>query len=278
MLKLGFVGWRGMVGSVLLERMRSHRDYENYETYFFSGSAHGTDAPEFPYSHSTVLDSFCVEKLSGMDVIITSQGSDYTLEMHPKLRDAGWEGYWVDAASALRMRESSCIPLDPVNYETIISAINEGVRDFIGGNCSITLNLIALAGLLRSGNVDWISSMTYQAASGAGASHMNELLNQMDEISKAKNEFCTSKALTTLDVDKLVLEHMRSPKFPKDNFGVPLAGSLIPWIDEDLGNGVSKEEWKGDVEASKILGIKNESLRVDGLCVRVGSMRSHASG
>jgi aspartate-semialdehyde dehydrogenase len=277
MLKLGFVGWRGMVGSVLMERMLSNRDFDNFKTFFFSASTHGQKSPEFPNSNQLVLDSFSIEDLVVMDVIVTTQGSEYTLKMHSRLREAGWNGYWVDAASALRMRDSSFIPLDPVNHEGIVSSIKAGVRDFVGGNCSITLNLIALSGLLRSGNVDWISSMTYQAASGAGAANMNELLDQMDAISHVKNELHASEAMTTLDVDKKVLECMRSSDFPQERFGLPLAGSLIPWIDEDLGNGVSKEEWKGDVEASKILGISNSALRVDGLCVRVGSMRSHAS-
>ena len=278
---LGMVGWRGMVGSVLMGRMIEENDFAHVEkTIFFSTSAAGGKAPEVPGADPVLLNAKDVAALSQCDVIISCQGGDYTKEVHPQLRASGWKGYWIDAASALRMEDNAVIILDPVNRNVIDASLEKGVRDYIGGNCTVSLMLMALDGLIKAGLVEWVSSMTYQAASGAGAQNMRELLAQMGHLHSAVSGELSDPRSPILAIDKKVSEDFAKPDFPKAAFGAPLAGSLIAWIDKDLGNGQSREEWKGGTEANKILGLPANgtpgSLTVEGLCVRVGSMRCHS--
>jgi aspartate-semialdehyde dehydrogenase len=278
-MKAGFVGWRGMVGSVLMERMREEGDFAHFQGVFFSTSQAGAPAPAFA-GGGVLQDAADLSALAQCDALVTCQGGDWTLDMHPKLRAAGWRGTWIDAASALRMKDDAVIVLDPVNRAVIDKALAAGVRDFIGGNCTVSLLLMALQGLLREDLVEWVSTMTYQAASGAGAQNMRELLLQMRAAGNAVSKELDSPSSPILEIDRRVTEVLRGDALPRQHFGAPLAGSLIAWIDKDLGNGMSREEWKGGVEANKILGRPEMglpgSLIVDGLCVRVGAMRCHS--
>lgn len=276
-MKVGFVGWRGMVGSVLMQRMQEENDFQYIpEAYFFTTSAAGQRAPDFGQAAKTLLDANNIKALADMDIIVTCQGGDYTTAVYQPLRDSGWTGYWIDAASTLRIAEQSVIVLDPVNRQVIDKALANGTKDFIGGNCTVSLMLMALHGLFAHDLVEWVTSMTYQAASGAGARNMRELITAMGAIEKEVDVELGDPASAILDIDRKVSAFLRSDAYPKTEFGVPLAGSLIPWIDKDLGNGQSKEEWKGGVETNKILGRSDHPIVVDGLCVRVGSMRCHS--
>ena len=275
-MKVGFVGWRGMVGSVLMQRMREENDFAHIpEAFFFTTSNVGGAAPDFGQSATTLLDANSTDALAQMDIIVTCQGGDYTKAVYPALRASGWNGYWIDAASALRMDDNAVIILDPVNRHVIDAGLQNGVKTYVGGNCTVSLMLMALDGLFRDGLVEWVSSMTYQAASGAGAKNMRELLNGMGAIHAQVAAELADKSGAILDIDRKVSDFLRSDAYPKQEFGVPLAGSLIPWIDADLGNGQSKEEWKGGVETNKILNSK-ENVVVEGLCIRTGAMRCHS--
>jgi aspartate-semialdehyde dehydrogenase len=275
-VKTGIVGWRGMVGSVLMERMRAERDFDVIEPVFFSTSQAGGAAPEVGRGAGVLRDANDLEALAGCDVILTCQGGDYTNAVHPQLRAAGWKGYWIDAASALRMKDDAVIILDPVNRDVIDAALKVGVRDFIGGNCTVSLMMLALGGLFRDGLIEWITSMTYQAASGAGAPNMRELLEQMGVAHASAATLLRDPGSAILDIDRAVTDCLRSDSLPKAQFGAPLAGSLIPWIDKDLGNGQSREEWKGSAETNKILGRSANPIPVEGICVRIGAMRCHS--
>ncbi|MCI0357750.1 MAG: aspartate-semialdehyde dehydrogenase [Planctomycetaceae bacterium] len=283
MKRVGLVGWRGMVGSVLMERMRAEDDFAHIEPVFFSTSAVGGAGPKVGGKETgKLLDAKSVEALKGMEAIVTCQGGDYTNEVFPQLRAAGWRGYWIDAASALRMKDDAVIILDPVNLHVIKDALARGIKNYVGGNCTVSLMLMGLQGLFKAGSkneclVEWMTSMTYQAASGAGAQNMRELLRQMAVASGSVTEQLADPATAILDIDRRVAETIRSSAMPTNHFGVPLAGSLIPWIDKDLGNGQSKEEWKGQAETNKILGLAGDkTIPVDGVCVRVGAMRCHS--
>jgi aspartate-semialdehyde dehydrogenase len=267
-----------MVGSVLMQRMRVERDLDHVDPVFFSTSQVGGAGPVINGRPSGALqDANDLEALSRCDVVVTCQGGDYTNDIHPRLRAAGWQGYWIDAASALRMRENAVIILDPVNREVIDRALQAGVRDYVGGNCTVSLMMMALGGLFRADLVEWITSMTYQAASGAGAQNMRELVAQMGSLHAAAAPLLGDPASAILDLDRAVTERLRSPELPQSNFGAALAGSLIPWIDKDMGNGVSREEWKGGAETNKILGRgAADAIPVEGICVRVGAMRCHS--
>lgn len=279
-MNVGLVGWRGMVGSVLMQRMQQERDFDLIEPVFFSTSNAGGEAPAFANTDTKLKDASDINELNKCDAILTCQGGDYTNDVYPKLRAAGWKGYWIDAASALRMKDDAVIILDPVNLDVIHNLLANGGRDFIGGNCTVSLMLMALGGLFRHDLVEWTSAMTYQAASGAGAQNMRELLSQMGTLHDAVQQQLADPASAILEIDRRVLTAMNSDAMPTQHFGVPLAGSLIPWIDRDLGNGMSKEEWKGGAETNKILGRpavgEPGSIPVDGLCVRIGAMRCHA--
>ncbi|MBU3735996.1 MAG: aspartate-semialdehyde dehydrogenase, partial [Methylobacterium sp.] len=276
MLKVGFIGWRGMVGSVLMQRMREERDFEQIDPVFFTTSNPGGAGPEVGKPVAPLKDARSLEALQGMDVILSCQGGDYTTELYPKLRAAGWNGHWIDAASTLRMDKDAVIILDPVNRSVIDQALAAGGRNWIGGNCTVSLMLMALGGLFRENLVVWATSMTYQAASGAGAQNMRELLMQMGEAHRVAMDFLSDPTSAILDIDREVAGTLRDEGFPTAHFGVPLAGSLIPWIDKDLGNGQSKEEWKGGAETNKILGRESDPTPIDGLCVRIGAMRCHS--
>lgn len=274
-MKVGLVGWRGMVGSVLMQRMVEENDFALIEPVYFSTSNAGGKAPDFGGKAAPALqDANSVEALAGMDVIITCQGGDYTNEIYPKLRAAGWKGYWIDAASALRMEDDAVIVLDPVNAGLIQSSLDKGVKNFIGGNCTNSIMLMGMGGLFREGLVEWVSSMTYQAASGGGANHMRELLKGMGVINAAVADELATPASAILEIDRKVAKTIRED-VPTEFFGAPLAGGLIPWIDKQLDNGQSKEEWKGQAEVNKILGTAS-TIPVDGLCVRIGAMRCHS--
>ena len=280
MLKVGFVGWRGMVGSVLLARMIEENDFASIDPHFFTTSNVGGVAPNVGKDSPVLKDANHIDDLQMMDVIVTCQGGEYTSDVFPRLRNAGWQGHWIDAASTLRMEQDSVIVLDPVNKNVIMEALNNGGKNWVGGNCTVSLMLMALNGLFKADLIEWVTSMTYQAASGAGAQNMRELLNQMGEAHFAASHLLADPASAILDIDRTIAGTLRDTKFPTANFGVPLAGSLIPWIDADLGNGQSKEEWKGSVETNKILGRHNSSslapIPIDGLCVRIGAMRCHS--
>ncbi len=266
-----------MVGSVLVERMRAERDFELIEPVFFSTSQAGGKGPRIGKDVPAVRDARDLKALAAMDILISCQGGDYTREIHPGLRAAGWNGYWIDAASALRMEQNAVIVLDPVNREVIDGALAMGVKNYIGGNCTVSLMLMALAGLFKAGLVEWMTAMTYQAASGAGAQHMRELVQQMGRLYGAARRLADDPAAAILEIDQAVASEIRSRDLPTEHFGHPLAGSLLPWIDKDLGNGQSREEWKGMAEANKILGRSSGNpIPVDGICVRVGAMRCHS--
>ncbi|MBD7995111.1 aspartate-semialdehyde dehydrogenase [Arthrobacter sp. Sa2CUA1] len=275
----GFVGWRGMVGSVLMQRMQDEGDFDLINPVFFSTSNAGGKAPAFAQGAGALEDAYDIETLAKLPIIVTTQGGDYTAEVYPKLRDAGWDGLWIDAASTLRMDDSSIIVLDPVNRDVIDAGLARGVKNFVGGNCTVSCMLMGLGGLFRNGLVEWGTSMTYQAASGGGARHMRELLNQFGTLNSAVAANLADPASAILEIDRAVLAQQKDPSMDSSQFGVPLAGSVIPWIDADLGNGQSKEEWKGGAETNKILGRHTaEAARIpfDGLCVRIGAMRSHS--
>jgi aspartate-semialdehyde dehydrogenase len=277
MKKVGLVGWRGMVGSVLMQRMQDEGDFAHIEPVFFSTSAAGKDGPVINGKDTGKLqDAASVEALKKMDIVVTCQGGDWTNEVYPKLRAAGWTGYWIDAASALRMKDDAIIILDPVNMGVIKRGVSTGIKDYIGGNCTVSLMLMALDGLFKADLVEWMTAMTYQAASGAGAQNMRELLAQMGHLHGVARTNLANPASAILDIDRDVAAAMRGSDLPTDNFGVPLAGSLIAWIDKDLGNGMSREEWKGGAEGNKILGRTGNPIPIDGLCVRIGAMRCHS--
>lgn len=277
MKKIGLVGWRGMVGSVLMQRMQEEQDFQHFEPIFFSTSNSGGTGPIVNGQATGPLQSATdLTALSKMDAIISCQGGDYTSQVYEELRRTGWNGYWIDAASTLRMKEDTIIILDPVNEAVIREGLSHGIRTYVGGNCTVSLMLMALHGLFRENLVDWITSMTYQAASGAGAQNMRELISQMGAIHGRVSDQLVDPASAILEIDRNVADTLRAPDFPTQNFGVPLAGSLIPWIDKDLGNGQSKEEWKGCVETNKILGYAPDTVSVDGICVRIGAMRCHS--
>ncbi|RKQ97232.1 aspartate semialdehyde dehydrogenase [Kushneria sinocarnis] len=276
MLRTGFVGWRGMVGSVLMQRLQDDNLFGRIEPVFFTTSQIGQPAPDVGVEAPALKDAFDLEELKKLDVIVTCQGGDYTGEVYRPLREAGWQGYWIDAASTLRMAEDSTIVLDPVNRSLIDRQLAAGTRTFVGGNCTVSLMLMGLGGLFEADLIEWMSSMTYQAASGAGAQNMRELLAQMSAIGHAARAELDDPASAILDIDRKVIDAMRDPNFPIEQFGAPLGGSLLPWIDRKMDNGQSKEEWKGGAESNKILGLSSNTIPVDGLCVRVGSMRSHA--
>jgi len=276
MLKVGFVGWRGMVGSVLMQRMLEMGDFALIEPQFFTTSQEGGQAPHVGKDTPALKSAFNVAELKCMDVIVSCQGGDYTSDIFSKLRAEGWAGHWIDAASTLRMENDAVIVLDPVNNHVIQDAYLKGNKNWIGGNCTVSLMLMALNGLFKANLVEWATSMTYQAASGAGAQNMRELLKQMGETHFAASELLSDPASAILDIDKTVAGTLLDASFPTAHFGVPLAGSLIPWIDKDLGNGQSKEEWKGGVETNKILGRLSHPIVIDGLCVRIGAMRCHS--
>lgn len=276
MTRVGLVGWRGMVGSVLLERMRAEHDFDLIEPTFFTTSNVGGNAPDVGQGATPLKDGRSVEALSEAEVIVSCQGGDYTNEIHPRLRAAGWNGYWIDAASALRMREDAVIILDPVNLSVIEDALAAGVRNFIGGNCTVSLMLMGMHGLFKHGLVEWTTAMTYQAASGAGAQHMRELVAQMGAVHGCAAGLLKDPASAILEIDRRVADALCGDALPREQFGVPLAGSLIPWIDKDLGNGQSREEWKAQAEGNKILGREADPIPMDGICVRVGAMRCHS--
>ena len=274
-MRVGFIGWRGMVGSVLMDRMKEENDFNGFEPVFFSTSQVGQDAPDMGIAAPALQDAYSIETLKSLDAVVTCQGGDYTKKVHPELRKAGWKGYWIDAASTLRMNSDSVIILDPVNRNVIDKALASGVRDYIGGNCTVSLMLMAIGGLFDAGLVEWISSMTYQAASGAGAKNMRELLSQMGSLEGSVHGLLENPSSAILEIDRKVTEQIRSESFPASQFGVPLAGSLIPWIDSAVELGQSREEWKGYAETNKILAL-DPPVAVDGLCVRIGSMRCHS--
>jgi aspartate-semialdehyde dehydrogenase len=275
-MRVGLVGWRGMVGSVLMQRMHQENDLALIDPVFFSTSNAGGQAP---MGSTPLQDAGSIEALSRMDTVITCQGGDYTSEIYPKLRAAGWKGYWIDAASTLRMQDNATIILDPVNMQVIEKALGAGKKDFIGGNCTVSLMMMGMDGLFKAGLVDWVTVASYQAASGAGAQNMRELISQMGSIHGSVEKLLADPKSAILDIDQRVASQMRSTELPTENFGVPLAGSLIPWIDKDLGNGMSKEEWKGDAELNKILGMPASGaghIPVESLCIRIGAMRCHS--
>ncbi|HEY7771578.1 MAG TPA: aspartate-semialdehyde dehydrogenase [Marinagarivorans sp.] len=275
-MKVGFVGWRGMVGSVLMGRMREENDFANIEPVFFTTSNVGGQAPDVGKATPALQDAHAIDVLKEMDAIISCQGGDYTSKVFQPLRDAGWKGYWIDAASSLRMVDDAIIVLDPVNKGAIKKGLEDGVKNYIGGNCTVSLMLMGLGGLFQEGLVEWASSMTYQAASGAGAQNMRELISQMGAIHANVADKLADPASAILDIDSAVAATMRSGEFPTDNFGAPLAGSLLPYIDKEWDKGQSKEEWKGGAETNKILGSSGNPVHIDGLCVRIGAMRCHS--
>jgi aspartate-semialdehyde dehydrogenase len=274
-MQVGIIGWRGMVGSVLVQRMREERDFDLIDPVFFSTSQAGAAGPEIGKRTSAVKDAKDVSELAAVDVLISCQGGEYTADIHPKLRKSGWTGYWIDAARHLRMAEDAVIILDAVNRPVIDRALDRGIKDYIGGNCTVSLMLMAMDGLFRADLVEWLTSMTYQAASGGGAKHMRELVTQMGIAHASVADLLADPASSILDIDRELIATQRT-SFPVDHFEVPLAGSLLPWIDADLGNGQSREEWKAQAEGNKILGRSSQPIPMDGICVRVGSMRCHS--
>ena len=280
---VGLVGWRGMVGSVLIDRMLQEKDFDLIEPIFFSTSNAGGKAPAMAKNETALKDANDIQALAKCDIILTAQGGDYTKDVYPKLRAAGWSGHWIDAASALRMDNDAVIILDPVNRDVIDSALAKGGKVWVGGNCTVSLMLMAMGGLFKHGLVEWISAMTYQAASGAGAQNMRELLSQMGALHAAVKDDLANPASVILDIDRKVAAALRDSGFPTQNFrNTPLAGSLIPWIDVPVEHGQSKEEWKGGAECNKILGNpafrSPGSIPIDGICVRISSMRCHSQG
>ena len=276
MVRVGLVGWRGMVGSVLMQRMQDERDFDLFEPVFFTTSNVGGMGPTLAGSAQPLLDAASIDHLKSCDIVLTCQGGDYTNDIHPKLRVSGWSGYWIDAASALRMNRDAVIVLDPVNLDAIKRSLASGTKDFIGGNCTVSLMIMGLHGLFKAGLVEWMTAMTYQAASGAGAQNMRELIAQMGALHGEVRDLLADPASAILEIDRKVAAAVRSDALPKAHFGAALAGSLIPWIDKDMGNGQSKEEWKGQAEGNKILGREASPIPIDGVCVRVGAMRCHS--
>ncbi len=275
-MRVGFIGWRGMVGSVLMGRMREEKDFDLVEPVFFTTSNVGGKPPEVGRSVPALKDARNLDELKAMDAVVSCQGGDYTGDVYPKLRSAGWKGYWIDAASTLRMDKDSIIILDPVNLNVVKDGLAKGIKNYIGGNCTVSLMLMALGGLYERGLVEWMSAMTYQAASGAGANNMRELLKQMGSAHSSVKGLLENPSSAILEIDRKVAEHVRSEEYPKEFFGVPLACSLIPWIDKQLESGQSREEWKGQAETNKILGREGNPIPIDGICVRIGSMRCHS--
>lgn len=277
---VGLVGWRGMVGSVLMQRMRDENDFSLFEPVFFSTSNAGGAAPGWADGAAPLQDAHDIDALKKLPIILTAQGGDYTTAVYPKLRAAGWKGVWIDAASTLRMNEDAIIVLDPVNRAVIDTAMQQGVKNFIGGNCTVSCMLMGLSGLFKHDLIEWMTSMTYQAASGGGAQHMRELLTQFGLIHHSVQALLDDPASAILEIDRGVLATQQDASLPQDHFGAPLGGSLIPWIDKDLGNGVSREEWKAEAETNKILGrgptFGAPLTPIDGLCVRIGAMRCHS--
>lgn len=276
MMRVGFVGWRGMVGSVLMGRMRDEKDFDLLEPVFFTTSNVGGKSPEIGKGAPALKDAKDISQFQSLDAIVSCQGGEYTKEIFPKLRAAGWKGYWIDAASTLRMDKDAIIILDPVNMKVIQDGLSRGVKNYIGGNCTVSLMLMALGGLYERGLVEWMSAMTYQAASGAGANNMRELINQMGSAHASVRQFLADPSSAILEIDRTLAEHVRSADYPSQYFGVPLACSLIPWIDTQLESGQSREEWKGQAETNKILGREQNPIPIDGICVRVGAMRCHS--
>ena len=274
-MKTGIIGWRGMVGSVLIERMQAENDFAHIDPTFFTTSQAGQPAPNLGQNETTLIDANDINALQDMDVILTCQGGSYTESIHPQLRASGWNGYWIDAASTLRMVDNATIILDPVNQPIIDAALANGQKDFIGGNCTVSLMLMAVGALLKAGHVEWISSMTYQAASGAGARNMRELLNQMGALQQCAATELADPAAAILDIDRNITAALQGNTLPTSEFGVPLAGSLIPWIDRLVEDGQTREEWKGFAETNKIL-QSDPLIPIDGFCVRIGAMRSHS--
>lgn len=276
MLKVGFIGWRGMVGSVLMERMHAENDFKDFDFSFFSTSQAGRQAPEIGQPASVVEDAYNIDALTATDIVLTCQGGDYTGKVHAQLRLAGWDGYWIDAASTLRMAQDSVIVLDPVNRDVIDASLSGGIKDYIGGNCTVSLMLMALGGLFAQDLVEWMTSMTYQAASGSGAKNMRELVQQMNVIGRKSEASLEDPASAILDLDRSVTATLRDKAFPTARFGAPLAASLIPWIDRAMDNGQTREEWKGAAETNKILKKEENPILIDGQCVRIGAMRCHS--
>ena len=278
---VGLVGWRGMVGSVLIDRMQAEGDFALIEPVFFSTSNAGGQAPAFAKNETKLKDAFDIEALKKCDIIVTTQGGDYTKEVFPKLRAAGWNGHWIDAASTLRMQDDAIIILDPVNLPVIKNSLAKGMNNWVGGNCTVSCMLMGVGALYKAGLVEWMTTMTYQAASGGGAQHMRELLTQFGTLNGEVRSLLDDPKSAILEIDRKVLAKQQALTAAETaNFGAPLGGSLIPWIDSDLGNGMSKEEWKGGAETNKILGqgtmFGTESTPVDGFCVRIGAMRCHS--
>ena len=276
MKRVGLVGWRGMVGSVLMGRMQEEGDFKLIDPVFFTTSQASQPGPDIGKDVPPLKDANSIDELKQMDVIISCQGGDYTKSVYPALRKAGWDGYWIDAASTLRMQDESVIILDPVNLDVIQSALSDGKKTYVGGNCTVSLMLMAIGGLFQNNLIEWITPMTYQAASGAGARNMRELIKQMGAINDHVKSLNDDPAAAILEIDRKVADFIRSDDYPTKEWPVPLAGSLIPWIDVQLDSGQSKEEWKAQVETNKILGRSDKPIPIDGLCVRVGAMRCHS--
>ena len=276
MLKVGFVGWRGMVGSVLMERMQNENDFHDFEPVFFTTSQVGQKGPDVGGGATPLEDAMNLNRLAEMDIVVSCQGGAYTTKIYESLREK-WNGYWIDAASTLRMKDNSIIVLDPVNRAVIDNGLEKGIKDFIGGNCTVSLMMMALGGLFKNDLVEWISSMTYQAASGAGAKNMRELISQMGELGGEVKDLLEDPSSAILEIDKKITAKLNDGSLSMNNWGVPLAGSLIPWIDVPVAGGQSKEEWKGIAETNKILGNSSDQIiPIDGLCVRIGAMRCHS--
>src|SRR3984893_1420935 len=274
MLRVGFIGWRGMVGSVLMQRMREEKDFAGLDPVFFSTSNAGGEAPQEAGDGGTLKNASNLRELARCEILISCQGGEYTTEIYGQLRKGNWNGYWIDAASTLRMSDDAVIILDPVNSDVIRGALGKNIRAYIGGNCTVSLMLMGVSGLFRAGLVEWMTTMTYQAASGGGAAKMLELVKQIGFLTDATRK---SPSENALEVDRAMIQEQRSPRLPMREFGVPLAGSLIPWIDKEMPEGQTKEEWKGMAETNKIMGL-NPAVPVDGICVRVGTMRCHSQG
>lgn len=275
-MRVGFVGWRGMVGSVLMERMLESNDFADIEPVFFTTSNVGGTGPSIGKDIPALKDAYDIAALSELEAIVSCQGGDYTKKVFADLRQSGWDGYWIDAASSLRMADDAIIVLDPVNDNVIKDGLSKGVKNYVGGNCTVSLMLMGLGGLFQQGLVEWVSAMTYQAASGAGAQNMRELIGQMGALRDSVADELANPSSAILEIDRKIAETMRSDAFPVDNFGHPLAGSLLPFIDTQLDNGQSREEWKGQAETNKILGRSGNPIAIDGTCVRIGAMRCHS--
>jgi len=277
MVRVGFIGWRGMVGSVLMGRMNEEEDFVGFEPTFFTTSNVGGQGPDIGLEIPPLQDAHDVNLLRSLDIIVSCQGGAYTKKTYPELRKTGWKGYWIDSASTLRLDQDSIIVLDPVNRDVIDRSLVAGIKTYVGGNCTVSLMMMALCGLFRKGHIEWLSTMTYQAASGAGANNMKELIAQIADIGSVTRELMSDPAATAIAIDVAATERMRASQFPTQYFGAPLAGSLIPWIDAPMDSGQTREEWKGMVETNKILQT-DSPIPIDGLCVRVGAMRCHSQG